>query len=361
MQLSDIVEKYSLKTMSERTNISENNLEYMIAEDFSRLTRPKALGFISILEREYDVDLKPLKKAAIAYYKSNQYDTQSVSIGLPIDEKKKGQSKWFFFFIFALLVYASWYFFSQFNQHTLGNMLSLNELNQSKDLNVSSDEQNTTNTQKESHENDGLSIKNVLKSIGIDSTDDEDVDINAKEITEENDVIVVGSSVQEPNAGENNVTVVESNTKASNEVNTVTSNNATVVQDATNTTIVTDKKVDTTVTPTPEVNDTSTPKTVSPKKPSKVMLKPKRRLWFGLVNMSNKKRDHFSISDQYAIDVSHNKRWLVATSAAAFSIKYNDETKMYNNGRAHYFKVTQEGITPLSKREYVNEGGWRKW
>ncbi|CAA6810790.1 MAG: Unknown protein [uncultured Sulfurovum sp.] len=367
MQLSDIVEKYSLRTISETTNISENNLEYMIAEDFSNLTRPKALGFISIIEREYDIDLKPLKKTAIAYYETNKSSTASVSVGLPLEDKKKGNSKWFFFVIFALFAYASWYFFSQFSQNTLGNMLSFNESNQSNELhldtNVSSDEQNkTTNTEKESDENDGLSIKSVLRSVGIDSTDDEDVDINEKETTttfnteiiEENNVIVVGSSANEPS-----------------EVNTVTSNDDTVVANATNTTIVTDKKVDATVTPkpsptatttpTPEVKVTASPKTVTPKKTKKVVLKPKRRLWFGMVNMSTKKRDHFSISDQYEIDVSNNKRWLIATSAAAFSMKYNDETKTYNNGREHYFKVTQDGITPLSKREYVKQGGWRKW
>ncbi|MEA1879742.1 MAG: hypothetical protein U9N11_03755 [Campylobacterota bacterium] len=350
MQLSDIVEKYSLKTMSETTNISENNLEYMIAEDFSSLTRPKALGFISIIEREYDVDLKPLKKTAIAYYETHESAASSVSIGLPLEDKKKGNSKWFFFFIFALLAYASWYFFSQFSQNTLGNMLSLNESNVSTKLHVDSNEQNTTtNTQNEPEENDGLSIKSVLASVGIESNND---------VTEEERVAIANAQISESD----NVIVIGSSNEEYTEVNSTDKNTSSVVMSDTNkTTVVADTKIEATVTPTPKAIVTPTPEVVSAKKSQKVVLKPKTRLWFGMVNMSNKKRDHFSISDTYEIDVSDNKRWLIATSAAEFTLTHNEETKNYNSGKENYFKVTEDGITPLSKGEYVKQGGWKKW
>jgi len=81
--------------------LTEENLEALFNKEFDLLKRVKALGFISIIEREYGADLAALKKDAIAYYDSHQED-ESVVLDAPVIEKRKDRSKLFIFLIVIL-------------------------------------------------------------------------------------------------------------------------------------------------------------------------------------------------------------------------------------------------------------------
>jgi hypothetical protein len=126
MQLNELLEENSTKTISQRTNIAEENIERLLDNDFGAIKRVKTLGFISILEREYKIDLSKLREDALAYYDQKGED-ESVTLGLPIVEEKKGRSKWLWLIILILLGYASWFFFTQFDQSQLKSLLPFNE------------------------------------------------------------------------------------------------------------------------------------------------------------------------------------------------------------------------------------------
>jgi cytoskeletal protein RodZ len=125
MQLNEILEENSVKAISKKTNISENNLESLFAGEFEQLKKVKALGFISIIEREYKADLGALREQALAYY--TEANDESITLGLPIMEEKKGKSKLFLLFVLLLLGYASWYLFTQFDKKELNNLLPFME------------------------------------------------------------------------------------------------------------------------------------------------------------------------------------------------------------------------------------------
>jgi len=126
MQLNELLEENSTKTISQRTNIAEENIEHLVNNDFAAIKRVKTLGFISILEREYKIDLSKLREDALAYYAQKGED-ESVTLGLPIVEEKKGRSKWLWLVVLILLGYASWFFFTQFDQSQLKSLLPFNE------------------------------------------------------------------------------------------------------------------------------------------------------------------------------------------------------------------------------------------
>ena len=68
MQLNEILEENTIKSISQKTKISEENLENLLAANFDALKKIKALGFISILEREYNTDLSALKANQNCFY-----------------------------------------------------------------------------------------------------------------------------------------------------------------------------------------------------------------------------------------------------------------------------------------------------
>lgn len=122
MQLNEILEENTIKSISQRTKISEDNLENLLAANFDPLKKIKALGFISILEREYKADLSTLREEALAFY-SVEKEENGFTVGLPMGDEKRGKSKLFLFLVLALLAYASWYFFTQFDKNHLSGLI----------------------------------------------------------------------------------------------------------------------------------------------------------------------------------------------------------------------------------------------
>ncbi len=68
MQLNEIIEGNTLQSISDKTRLSVENLEKLFAQDFGAFRKVQALGFISILEREYRADLSELREACYAYF-----------------------------------------------------------------------------------------------------------------------------------------------------------------------------------------------------------------------------------------------------------------------------------------------------
>ena len=165
MQLSDLLEENTIKTISDKTKISEENLEYLLENDFGAIRKVKTLGFISILEREYHIDLSKLREDVLTYYAQHNA-VESVTIVLPIMEKKKGKTKWLLWLIAPLLWgYVSWYFLKSYDQSQLKALLPFNE---AKSVETITPKETTINSEE-------LSIKNVL------AADENENEINSSE------------------------------------------------------------------------------------------------------------------------------------------------------------------------------------
>jgi cytoskeletal protein RodZ len=127
MQLDEIVEENSIRSISKKTNISEENLEALFSGEFDVLKKVKTMGFISIIEREYHADLLSLREQALDYYDKYTEDDGVVLESAPVAEKRRGRSKLFLFIVLVLLGVASWYFITQFDQKQFRGLLPFNE------------------------------------------------------------------------------------------------------------------------------------------------------------------------------------------------------------------------------------------
>ncbi|MCF6245178.1 MAG: hypothetical protein L3J43_09090, partial [Sulfurovum sp.] len=235
MQLNDILEENSIKAIGQKTKISEENLENLFAKKFEELKRIKTFGFISIIEREYNVDLAALRKEANEYYGQIQED-ESVALSIPTLEEKKGKSKFLIFIALALLGYASWYFMTQFDKKHLSELIPfLEEENVAKADNAKIDAI------------DQLSINSTL---GASEKKTDNVQAAAAEVLTDDASVIVAETVTD---------ITPKVEEASSEVENV------VTEDS--------KKI--------------------------VSIIPVGRLWFGVIDMETSKRDHFSVSKSY--------------------------------------------------------------
>jgi len=116
MHLNEVLDIDDIATISKKTNISEYSLGKLIDGEFCYLERVQCMGFISIIEREYKVDLSALRSSAKEFYKHN-YEDCSMAVGVPIDEPMKEMSKFSIVVLIMLLLGgASWYFITKFDK-----------------------------------------------------------------------------------------------------------------------------------------------------------------------------------------------------------------------------------------------------
>lgn len=102
MNLENVLEENSIESISKKTNISTDNLKRIFERDFSAFKKVQALGFISILERDYNLDLSALKQECKDYFIDDEGDVK-ISI---YQAKPKGKGRWLFFLFLLFLLAA---------------------------------------------------------------------------------------------------------------------------------------------------------------------------------------------------------------------------------------------------------------
>jgi len=115
MQLNEIIEENTLPTISKRTRIAQENLKALVDRDWSRLKKVQALGFISILEREYGIDLSSLRQECRAYFESHELPQEKKKISVTSEEVAYSGRRRIFkvavLLLLAFFAYESWHFF----------------------------------------------------------------------------------------------------------------------------------------------------------------------------------------------------------------------------------------------------------
>jgi len=129
MLFTDTLQTHSIKDISQQTNISEENLHALAEGKFDGFKKVKTLGFISILEREYNTTLNELRQQASEYYIRNETQDDFLPTLLTTEEGKK-KSLAFVVVILAILGYASWYFFTEFDKKHLNKMIPFSDTEQ---------------------------------------------------------------------------------------------------------------------------------------------------------------------------------------------------------------------------------------
>jgi len=315
MQLSDVLEKYTIKEISYHSKVSEDNLEKIFAKDFESLQKIQTLGFISIIEREYKADLSDLRTEAIHYYAQRTPErSRNLSFSNANRYEKEEKSRGFSIIILLLLGSASWYFLTQFDKNNLSELVPFIDEKMMEKF-VSSSEENIS-------EEDTF-VKPVLetaKLLAQEGMKKKPTEIKVEMSIPTEAVLVKKVKPIEKPIEEPILEKIETNTS--------------IVKN---------------ITKKPEVVQVQ-----------RVSIIPDNRLWFGLINTTTKKRDHFSVADAYVLDVSKTT-WLVATSSASFSLKFKGKTREFKDNQEYYFSIDKEGAKSLSKSEYIALGGWEQW
>ncbi len=149
------------KKISTKTFISDIELEHFLNKDFKNINKTRALGFIQILQREYDVDLSELKKAYLEHEQSSRKkEPETLFIEKPMKKDKEWQK--YLPHLALILAFAGLIFFLWNNQ----NASSIDSLKKPSEENRSIIKEAQKNIEKlESSKTDNQAKKEINSSL----------------------------------------------------------------------------------------------------------------------------------------------------------------------------------------------------
>ncbi|MBU0719841.1 hypothetical protein KJ877_00720 [bacterium] len=104
----DKIKEIGAQKVYEKTHIVKQHVQAILHESFDQMTKVQFLGFISILERDYNVDLSDLRKRGLEYFKQNSAKTEESERIFVAAQRKKNYSALYMalgVFVFILAVY----------------------------------------------------------------------------------------------------------------------------------------------------------------------------------------------------------------------------------------------------------------
>ncbi len=297
----DIINSYGINSVSTKTNISLESLKKFVEGDYIGFTKIKTIGFVTILEREYDIDLTDLKSNIREEFNVNkslsEYQTLLCE---PLEDSSlnNSSSNLFSWIIVFSLIYGAWYIYENYYKKNFNQFSELEPF-----FNI---EKNISTT---------ILNKSVLPIVESNIT----LTVDKVEDKKKSIEIELNSSISE----------------------------------------VVDDKVDDKNLSDINLTETITPLVVENIRES-IELIPHKKMWFGFINTTKKWHRSYKRTQSYTFDVK-NSNWLLMTRDANFDFNDNNITTSYEVKNTIYFKIDKDGVAEVTKKEYKSLGGYRVW
>ena len=329
MLFNELIEQEGLETVVSKTNISGENLNRLLNEEFDKLNRVKALGFLLILEREYkDIEVNELRQKIKLYYEDHApVDDKVVMIPARSTTGGGGSFSFFKLFIVTTILLGGYYLYTQ------------NKLNPI--INQVEDKKNFFDDNKALESN---ATKEEAKKVVVGKSETESIQIHTPIAPEVKRVAL------SENGSANKVS--EKTTQSSSTANNKSVSS--VVQEVSEDFLA--KEANKTVQETKNITET-----VEVAPITTITVNPTRSvLWFGFINLDTKKRREFmkKVSTPFNID---NGTWLLVTGHGYFNLTSEAKTIESADNKKHYFLIDSTDIKEISKREFRKLNGHRGW
>ncbi len=334
------LKEIGLKEVSNKTFINLENLTALLEKDFAKLNRTKALGFIQILQREFDVDLNELKTEYLQFDNAHVKPKENYQKIVEIDEDEEKSKKLLAYLLLGMATLIAAYFFLS-NSAESKNVSSV-------DLNVVKNDVVTQEAkesllvadevyEKETNDSDEVDLNKVVQEMF------KTVEENESNESEEANKTVLTES----NESEQIVPALEENIVLEESVIAQATENKTVQKP-----IETEEKL-----------------TVSKKKKKIVEVKnenigglyiaPTQKAWVGVIFLDSMKKKDFLIRRTLQLDASKDQ--IIMVGHKNFKI-FNKQLELDVKSKKKGMFLYKDGeLREISKREYDRYRGKVRW
>ncbi len=328
MLFKELIEQEGLEGVFSKTNISSENLKRLLNEEFDKLNRVKALGFLLILEREYpDIDVSELRKKIKLYYEDHAPDDDKV-VMIPASSTTGGGISFFKLFIIATILIGGYYLYTKGKLNPI-----VNQVEDKKDFFDDNKALDTNATEEEA------------KKVTVKKTEPQTVQVQIPVKPKEENKDKLNNN----NSNRNKLTKQQLHNVSTESNKSI----ASVVQE------VSEDFLAHEANKTIQNIQNSEENTIPPI--TTVTVHPTRgMLWFGFINLETKKRREFmkKVSTPFTIG---NSRWLLVTGHGYFEIISEAKTVENADNKKHYFLIDSTDIKEISRKEFRELNGHRGW
>ena len=326
MQLNELIQRETIESISQKTNLAKEVIQKLVDRNCKALRKPQAMGAISIIEREYGIELNALREECHVFFSSIKPAKEDESeILQPIVKRKRSYVKPVSFLILAALTFGAWYFFGNYYEEKVkptGTEGIKSLLGKLINKEVAVPEKNLSSAGKST-------IKEVLDTKGS---------IDAEENASQSTVMDTTGKVET----EENVSA-DLSAEADQSIGNTEKNSSGL------------EEKESSLQPTSE--DEADKKALPKEQPSThqerelITILPQAKMWFRLVDLDTKKARQFKRKDKYEVDLREHS-WLFATEESNFSIIDKDIFEEYRTEGKLFLRFDQTGVHPLSEEEY---------
>ncbi len=410
MPLNELVKEYSLRTVSEKTNISTNSLNKLINKEWDKMQEPQVIGFIRIIEREYGIDLSGLEEEARAYYKEHKAKESHNPIDIVGVAEVKSENKIISGFVtlitLAVVAYATWYYVQDHDakksqniegngssssgmfEETLTSVKSLLGISARSDQNRPK-EQNETNSSAVIGEQNGTAVVSKSSEQNESVVKEEPQQELSKPIEEHKkfDITAVTQEENSSTASDGMSSKAESNSSIQESTVAVEAeNNGTLVAQSESSSLMSSESnasTEETVVSGSEINNSEESIVLQAQegnisessesgldenttmqsggKISEITIKPlSKRLWLGIYDLDKKRRVNKFITNEITLPVDGNYAIITGHNKLEISGNSFEAMRFPQKGRV-YLLVSQNGIKKIDKNEYKSITKNRAW
>ncbi len=336
----DYLIKQGYKKLSAKTFISDVDLEQFLNKDFSNINKTRALGFIQILEREYNVDLSELRSDYLTYESSHRpEEPETLFTETPIANDKEWQ-KYLPFIAAALVIFGlAFYLFRPSIESVQTPEPQIKQLEENKSV-INEAQKNIekleTNKTIVTVIEKNLTQENNISTLSKTSTND-DLDLDK----------IVLQMMKERNISsqDSNLTLdINKSIKTVKEpiVNEVQKKPAPVV-----------------------IKDVATGSTVKEESKKKMLtkrelyIKPKQKAWVGVIYLDDFTKKDFLIRTKLPLDANRNQ--LIIVGHGKFKI-FNKSYSVKFRGKGPVRFIYRDGeLMEISKKEFIRTSAGVAW
>ena len=335
------LKKIGLKEVSNKTFINLENLTLLLDKDFSKLNKTKAMGFIQILQREFDVDLNELKNEYLAFHNSNikkvEIIPKETSQNLYAEEEPKKFLPYILLALGALL--GAYLLFNDSNSPKNVNFVDLNVVKndaiteEAKESLLAVDE----SYEEEVNESDEVDLNKVVEEMFKKHQDDNetigDIDVNTSLESDKNESALLVAPKEET------IDIAEDNTLEN-------------IENARRVTAPV-------MTPAKEVKVVKKPKKIENSNRGGLFIKPIQKAWVGTIFLDTMKKKDYLITRDLQLD--GRKDQIILIGHKNFKIFNNQLEQGFKSKKRVRFLYKDGELREISKSEYLEHAGDIRW
>jgi hypothetical protein len=345
MTLNELIEQDGLLPISQLTNISVENLKFLEEENFEKLSRVKALGFIQILEREYDLDMTDLTFHIKTYFEENKLEAGNEVVVLSKDSRDNSGFKFFNWVIILGLLYALWYFYNDgvfdkiFNKGE-DKVVSLNDAEVLKSDVTEEDAKKVVVNTKSSKKSENEKRDEDEQRTRIALAELERTEVIGKERPVKKKALNLEVDLNDTQVMPIQKTVKLEEVEVQIEVPKVVT--PPVLEEVNETLVREEEEKEVELIYNLTVNPT------------------RGMLWYGFINIDTKERREFmnKVSTPFELNAG---RWILVTGHGFVDIVSDLKTLEIADRKKHYFYIDSTEIKEITRREFRDMNGRRGW